>query len=713
MTILFASDWGKHPNVIIDYETKNESFLRVAEIFHRMGISNCAFHLSLLDPDLQGVDPYSENLTLLQKAKIARECKRNFWYYLREVERIPEPGSMVAIPFAANRMNIALYWLFFNHVMTVVVILRQTGKTTTLSALAKYLLNFGAMNTFINLLTKSEGLKAETLTKIKTLYEELPDYLNFSTKKDIFNTDEIFVKDLLNKFKGNLSSSSPKQAEKVGRGFTAPINLIDEAAFIENIAIAMGAMLMSGNAARAAAEKNDNPYGTLIATTAGNLDDRDGSYIYSLITGSTLWDEKFLDALNLEELNHFIYTNSASGKNATQRPIVNITMSYRQLGYDEKWMEKTKAANISTPENLKRDLYNMWLSGSTRSPIPKHLLELIRDHLVEYPHSEFYAPHNYLLRWYITKEEVEYRQKNGSTFVVGIDTSDGVNADDISFVVRDHIYGDVICAANFNETNLITIADFFVSFLIRYENSLMIIERRSSAPTIIDYIMGKLLALGINPFKRMYNSIFQERERYQREYDEIINARTNDEQVFFKHKKHIGFTTSGSGVTARSELFSTTLMQMLKFTGHALYDRKIIDQISALIERNGRIDHPTGGHDDMVIGALLSYWFMTVGKNLASYGMNTSILLKGNKVYLEEKYKTEEEEFDRAEMMAMEDEFNRLLDSFKAERDPIICRQLEARIHKLASNFKHSGQAISVQEMLDNLSRDKRLSYVR
>lgn len=712
MTILFASDWGKYPNAIIDYETKNHSFLRVAEIFHRMGVENCAFHLSLLDPDLQGVDPYSENLTLLQKAKILRECKRNFWYYLREVERIPEPGSMVPVSFTANRMNIALYWLFFNHVMTIVVILRQTGKTTTLSALAKYLLNFGSMNTFINLLTKSEGLKAETLNKIKTLFEEFPDYLNMSTKKDIFNTDEIHIKDLLNKFKGNLSSSSPKQAEKVGRGFTAPINLIDEAAFIENIAIAMGAMLMSGNFARAAAEKNGNPYGTLIATTAGNIDDRDGSYIYSLITGATLWDEKFLDAVNLEALNKLIYANSASGKNSTQRPIVNITMSYRQLGYTEAWMEKTKAANISTPENLKRDLYNMWLSGSSRSPIPKHLLELIRDNLVEYPYSSFYAPHNYLLRWYITEEEVQHRMKNNSTFVIGVDTSDGINADDISFVVRDHIYGDVICAANFNETNLITIADFFVSFLLRYENSIMNIERRSSAVTMIDYMIGKLLAAGVNPFKRMYNTIFQEKEKYQREYDEIVNARTHDEHVFIKYKKYIGFATSGAGITARSELFSTTLLQMLKITGHALYDRKIIDQISALIEKNGRIDHPVGGHDDMVVGALLSFWFMTVGKNLSAYGMNTSLLLKGNKVYLEEKYKADEEELDRSEIMAMEDEFNRLLDSFKNERDPVICRQLEARIHKLASNFKHGGQAMSVQEMLDNLSRDKRMSYV-
>ena len=84
-----------------------------------------------------------------------------------------------------------------------------------------------------------------------------------SDKKDIFNSDEVRMRDFDNVFKGNLSSSSPKQAEKVGRGFTSPINIIDEAAFIENIAIAMGAMLMSGNAAREFARQLKKMYGTM------------------------------------------------------------------------------------------------------------------------------------------------------------------------------------------------------------------------------------------------------------------------------------------------------------------------------------------------------------------------------------------------------------------------------------------------------------------
>ena len=707
--ILFENDWLKYPGAIIHYRTSNASFLHLAEVLHRMGVRNCAFHLSLLDPDLEHIDPFSEELTLVQKAKVARECKLNFWYFLREIARVPEPGSINAIAFKANRMNVAMYWLFFNHVMTIVVILRQTGKTTALSVLAKYLLNFGAMNTFINLLTKSESLKAETLSKIKSLYEELPEYLNFSTKKDIFNTDEIQIRDLSNKFKGNLSSSSPKQAEKVGRGFTSPINIIDEAAFVENVAVAMGAMLMSGNAARNAAEMNGHPYGTLITTTAGNTDDRDGKYIHSLVTGATVWDDHFFDAEHLKDLMDLIFRNCASGKNATSRPMVNITMSYRQLGYDDEWLQRTLQANISTPENIKRDIFNQWLSGSSTSPIPKEYIERMRAHVVEAPRSGFYAPHNYLLRWYVSEEELELRQRKDHHLVIGVDTSDGVGADDISFVVRDHTVGDIVCTAVFNEINLITLADFFVSFLLAYPKSVLVIERKSSAATIIDYIVQKLLSHGINPFFRLYNTIVQNKDTMAKEFEEISRARASDEAVFTKYKKHLGFTTSSSGVTARSTLYSATLMHMLKFTSQCLYDRSVIDQICQLVVRNNRIDHPPGGNDDMVIGALLSYWLLIHGKNLQHYGMNASMVLRHNETYLQEKYSQDEQDYEREEMQRMEEEFAQMLEEIKRERDPIIAKQLEYRIRKIARDNSHTTTSVSVEELLEGIARDKRL----
>ena len=713
MTILFGTDWGNYPNACIHYETKNQSFLHLAEVYHALGVNNCAFHLALLQPELKDVDPFDENLPIDVKASILYECKHNFWYFLREVIRVPVPGSLVPIHFQANRSNVALYWFFMNHVMVLIVILRQTGKTTMLMVLVVYLLNFGSTNVFINLLTKSEGLKAETLKKVKDLFDELPEYLNFSTKKDIFNSDEVKIAAFDNKFKGNLSSASPKQAEKVGRGFTSPINIIDEAAFIENIAIAMGAMLMSGNAARTAAELNGNPYGTILATTAGDTDDRDGGYVYKIANAATLLDEKFYDAPDLKTLLDLIYTNSNASKNEAKRPIVNITLSYRQLGYDDEWLQKKLSENISTPENIKRDIFNQWLSGSSASPIPKQYIEIMKANVVELARSEFYAPYNYLIKWYVSEDDLVYRVKSGHSFILGVDTSDGVGRDDIAMTVRDHTTGQILGTATFNEINLITLADFFVSFLLKYENSTMIMERRSSAATIIDYIIIKLLSHGINPFTRMYNTIFQNKEVYQKEFEEIIRARPHDEHIFTKYKKHIGFVTSGTGVTSRSELYSTTLMSMLRYTAHTLYDGRLVQQISSLVIKNNRVDHPEGGNDDMVISSLLSHWMLTIGKNLSLYGIDVHTLLKSNKVYLDEKYASDDKDYDEEEAKEQEALFNDLIEDYKKERNPIISRQLELRIRKIANEMSTTTNVISVEELFANINRDRRIYHNR
>lgn len=713
MTILFGTDWGSYPNACIHYETKNQSFLHLAEVYHALGVNNCAFHLSLLQPELKNVDPFDENLPIDVKASILYECKHNFWYFLREVVRVPVPGSLVPIHFQANRANVALYWFFMNHVMVLIVILRQTGKTTMLMVLVVYLLNFGSTNVFINLLTKSEGLKAETLKKVKDLFDELPEYLNFSTKKDIFNSDEVKIAAFDNKFKGNLSSASPKQAEKVGRGFTSPINIIDEAAFIENIAIAMGAMLMSGNAARTAAELNGNPYGTILATTAGDTDDRDGGYVYKIANAATLLDEKFYDAPDLKTLLDLIYTNSNASKNEAKRPIVNITLSYRQLGYDDEWLQKKLSENISTPENIKRDIFNQWLSGSSASPIPKQYIEIMKANVIELARSEFYAPYNYLIKWYVSEDDLVYRVKSGHSFILGVDTSDGVGRDDIAMTIRDHTTGQILGTAIFNEINLITLADFFVSFLLKYENSTMIMERRSSAATIIDYIIIKLLSHGINPFTRMYNTIFQNKEVYQKEFEEIIRARPHDEHIFTKYKKHIGFVTSGTGVTSRSELYSTTLMSMLRYTAHTLYDERLVQQISSLVIKNNRVDHPEGGNDDMVISSLLSHWMLTIGKNLSLYGIDVHTLLKSNKVYLDEKYASDDKDYDEEEAKEQEALFNDLIEEYKKERNPIISRQLELRIRKIANEMSTTTNVISVEELFANINRDRRIYHNR
>ena len=80
--IMYRDDWKRYPDAIIDTKTSNKSFIRYASLLKEMGIKNHAFPLALLDPSLQGVDPHDPNLPLEVVAKIAIECKANFFFSL-------------------------------------------------------------------------------------------------------------------------------------------------------------------------------------------------------------------------------------------------------------------------------------------------------------------------------------------------------------------------------------------------------------------------------------------------------------------------------------------------------------------------------------------------------------------------------------------------------------------------------------------------------
>ena len=79
---------------ILDWKTKNQSFIDVHNDLRRLGIKNNTFFLKLYDKDLQGVDPYSPALPLEMQIKVYIECVVNPWYYLREFARIPADAKV-------------------------------------------------------------------------------------------------------------------------------------------------------------------------------------------------------------------------------------------------------------------------------------------------------------------------------------------------------------------------------------------------------------------------------------------------------------------------------------------------------------------------------------------------------------------------------------------------------------------------------------------
>lgn len=704
MTILFLEDWDKHPGAIIDTSTTNKSFLRLSALLRDMGVKNHAFPLQLHNPDLRGINPHDPNLELEVMAAIALECQANYFYFIREVVRSPDGTDDFPIQYKANRGNIASAWLFFNHITQILIQPRQTGKSFSTDTLNDYLLNIGTTKTTINLLTKDDILRAANLTRLKRIDDMLPFYLKQRTKVDIGNTEEFTVKAMENHYRGLLPNKSPKMALNVGRGLTSPIFQFDEAAFLFNIAITFPAALAAGIAAREIAKRKGLPYGTLLTTTAGKKDDKDGNYVYTLLCNSAVMTEMFYDAKNQEDLERIIRKNSPNGELR-----INCTYSYKQLGYSDDWMREVLETTNAKGDDANRDLFNIWTSGSQTSPFSPEISDNFRNSEREPSFVEI-STYGYITRWYIPENQINQRMQN-THCIMGMDSSEAVGGDDIFMVLRDISTGEVVAAGNYNETNLITFCEWLVTWFVRFERFTLNIERRSTGGMIIDYLLLMLPMKGIDPFRRIFNKAVQEADENPERFRDIqkVNSR---EDKYTIHKKTFGFSTSATGSNSRSELYGSVLNNSAKLTSLYVYDKVLINQILTLVIKNGRIDHEDGGHDDGVIAWLLTMWLLLNGKNLSYYGINNKDILSKNLLHAkdnnpETRMKNHQEQMLRSQV---EDLVNRL----QEEKDEFVAFKIESKLRLLADQLNDSDKKIlSLDELITKIKDSKRAPRYR
>lgn len=708
--ILFKDDWGLYPNAIVDLNTPNKTFLEYAKLLKSMGVQNHLFPLQLHTPELVGIDPYSTDLSYEQQLMITLECKQNPYYFFREILRAPGGDDDLFFRFRANRGNMCLIWLFFNHITTILLQPRQTGKSFSTDGIMTYLLNVRCTKTEITLVTKDDTLRAANLERLKNIELELPYYMRIRTKADISNTEELTVKALGNKYRGHLPNKSPKMANKVGRGLTTPVFQFDEAAFLENIAITLPAALAAGTAARDRARAKGDPYGTILTTTSGRVDDRDSSYIYRMLQYSTIWSEKLFDAKDEEDLRRIIQANAPQEPGKRDKNIrINATFNHRQLGYTDEWLKQAIMDAEAVGEDADRDFGNVWTSGSKTSPLSIELSNVIRQSETETLLHQIEQPYPYILRWYIPEESIaQYMASNHC--IISVDSSDAAGGDDTALTIRNIRDGSIVAAGNYNETNLIQLSRFFLSLLLKYPRTTFIIERRSSGAMILDYLIMMLLAEGIDPCRRIFNWIVQDADSQPERYKAISSSYgPPSEETITKYKRLFGFATSASGETSRSSLYGTTLVNAAKLAGSVVKDKPLVDQLLGLVIRNGRVDHPVGGRDDMCISWLLSFWLISLGKNLHHYGINVrDILVQNDTLRNSDDPVTM---YDRAYQERLKYKINDLVEQLKNERDDFIAIRLENRLRQLNDELTTADrQTLAVDELISDIKEYRRIN---
>jgi len=706
--ILFMDDWKKYPDAIVDTKTNNRSYLRLAKMLQHMKVKNCVFHLALLQPELQGVDPFDPNLTIDQVVMIKEESIKNPWYFFREVIRLPPASGEDSVYFDINRGALAAWWCYLSHQDYNLTMPRQTGKSTSTNVLLVWLLFVVYRKTRVFLLTKDNTLRTENVEQIKKIQDLLPSYMNPKTREDLSNTQTITCAKYGNRLFTGVPQNSEADANKMGRGLTCATYVTDEGPFIKYLEKSLRSMLAGGTKAMPMAAKNGLPYGAIYTTTAGSKADVDGAYYYRMIMGGVPWDESYFDLKDDVSLRDTIKKN----KRGVQS-IVNITMSHLQLGYDDEWLKAAIERTGVTGDDANKDFFNVWSDGSMESPLAKVLTNLIRASEQEPDYIEF-TKDNYAINWYIPRDSIERRMADGK-YIIGLDPSPVIGKDGIGMFMIDSKTMETIATVAVNETNILKFVDWLCSFMLKYENTIIIPERRGGGEHIIAGLLIAFTAKRIDPFKRIYNVVVNKGEHTDPEGKRLINDVRNRPDAADKAVKYFGFATSGSGTHSREGLYDM-LTRAASYSGPILKDKQTITEVLSLSKRKGRIDHSILGHDDCVIAWLLTVWFLTNARNLDYYGVHYPMFeaidhvarmrvtnQTADNVLAQDVFKK------AAEQKRIRDKINEYLDLIKSTSDEILILRYEAMLNRLDGQYEREDNEVrSMAELIIQAKEEKR-----
>ena len=705
MSILFAEDWERYPNAIVHTSTKNRTWVRQALMYRdHFKIKNYKWCLALMNPALEFVDTYSPDLTNAQKLDIIHECSINPWYFYREVLRIPAKIGLKHSMFRVDRGTLATLWLYHNHIDTTNIQLRQTGKTIKLEAVPIWLLTVGTFGTNILYGTIDSTKQADCVRSIKEKLSLLPPYIYNPIKgKDFDNRSQVSNVRRKNYIEFAIGQKDKRVAEQAGRGYSLANKFWDEVAETINCHLAISAASNSSNAVVDQAREQGEPHGSIFACTAGSLDRVEGKFYHNLAASGMCWAEILLDSINEQDLRETVGTNS---KDALA-PLVDITMSWRQLGLDEQRFNEivaiAKREANGDMDKVRRECYSVWSRGGVTNPLTKPQLETIFNSECE-PVDQEKTKEKVIIRWYKDKNKVLALAKEGKVGI-GIDTSQGVNKDACSVTVTNLANLETLARADISRINLQTYADFVSKLLISIPDSLLVIENKASGQGIIDACILALHVIGEDPFKRIYNMIYQDPERHRRAYDTIqmTSLRKRTPEFYNEYKGLFGFCTNAK---LRGQLYDGVLTEAVKLAGSLIKDRTLSGQIRVLEEKNGRVDHPSGGNDDAVISWLLIIWFCLYGRNHKQYTISAPVILS-------ETVSTETGQYSEADYARQEEinYFNNILptleEEYRLNYDTMYGRSIKDKIIKVYERLEALGStAKNIDQLITSLKEE-------
>ena len=578
--------------------TTNKSFIEMSNYLKAIGIKNHRFMLALLDPDLANIDPHDPNLNTAYKMKVLQECRVNFWYYLREVVRVPTSGP--PSPFMLNRGNMAFLYLATMNINTILLMPRQTGKTIGAACFYTYVYNFRTQNSQISLLNKEFKDSKENLSRIRAIRDLLPPYLRFDAVFSVINGKKTKVPNTAvymehavnhNKLRTYAKARNELAAANLLRGQTFPLLWVDEYAFVPYMKIIYGNMLPAMSKAVEIAKKNNVPYGILYTTTPGFLTTEEGKYAYKVINNATQFNEGWYD-LTYPQIIDLINSNRLS-------TFVHLQFTYQELGYTEEWFYNQCKGNEWDWPLIRREYLLEWSDEAENNPFTKEDLDTVKK-FCKNPKKTFLIFNKYELKIF---EEIPLKTNLVPKYppIIGVDPSGGVSKDSSCLTFVDSRTTRVFAELRCNTISLIELARVIEYIVINMmPNAIVNIERNGG------YGLSVIAKLKETRIKRNLYYEIKDRELEETIENGVRKVKKTKTKVFGIH----------STSAVRDNLIEL-LKERMRLHKDKFISPTIYQELRGLeVKRNGKVEHSDLTHDDQIFSYLMAMYVWYEGKNL-------------------------------------------------------------------------------------------------
>lgn len=668
--------------------TTNQSFLDMHYYLKQTGRQNNKFFLVIYDPDLIGVDPRDPNLNTLMKKKILRECIINFWYFIREVVRIPDQGGAVGggARYKLHRGNLALNFGFLLNWNMFVEFPRQHGKTISAVVWYLWVFNFGTTNSEMMFMNKKHDDSKMNLRRLKDIRDTLPSYLQMKemmgpdgkVKKASNNVESTTNIINNNKITTKAGARNSAGANGLGRGCTMPIHWYDEYAFILYNDVIYSAATPAFKTASMNAKKNNAPYGILITTTPGDMTTNEGIEAYNTKEAATPFNEAFYD-YSFEKLEEVRNSNTSSS-------FFYIRYTYQQLGSSEQYFKEMVIDLKKNWVAIRREVLLEWSKSSSNSPFRQQDLDEVERLVMKEPIQQVALCNGlYFLNIYKPMDaSMAFRYPP----IMGVDVSGGYQKDSSTITIIDSRTTEVVADFNCNYISTNDLAKVIYELVVKYmPNCIVNVERNGGFGASVLSVLAKS--------KIKKNLYFEVK-------DKVIEERFNGTKPVRKtvQKKCFGFDETRDS----RQLLMEILKERMEKHKAKFISPIIFDELTTLeVKRNGRIEHADNAHDDQIFSYLLALYVWYEGKNLMqNFGLDKGTL-----------YTDDADE----EYLGLDETYRDIVNEIEMEEDEDLQEQLNFLSSDKSVSFKQwqDQEFLKDQEALNNLLKNKvtRRAYAR